>query len=327
VTAGSPFTLTAKVKDAYGNQVTGYTGTVHFTSTDAQAVLPANYTFVGADSGTHSFSVTLKTAGWQTVTVADAGNGSVAGTSGPIMVSPTSTTKLVLDAPSNVTTGTPFAVRVRAEDQYGNTTPAYTGTVSWTSGDGQAVLPATYTFTGTDQGSHIFSVTLKTGGTQSITVTDTGNGGISGTASVVVNSTVTVSYSAAAGWNLVGGSPLTVWSGPEFQAAWSWNALSGQWTSLTSASPPQPQGSGAWEEVSGSSTETVTAQVCSAPVSVVVMPHRWNMVGNPCNTVVQLPAGTHAVSWNGTGYDLTSSIGIGAAAWVVPASGALTLSP
>jgi hypothetical protein len=61
------------VKDAYGNTVTGYTGTVHFTSSDGQAVLPANYTFTATDAGVHTFSggVTLKTVGSQTVTVTD----------------------------------------------------------------------------------------------------------------------------------------------------------------------------------------------------------------------------------------------------------------
>src|SRR5262249_18501349 len=49
----------------------GYTGKVHFTSTDAAAVLPADYTFVAGDNGIHSFNVTLKTGGSQTVTVTD----------------------------------------------------------------------------------------------------------------------------------------------------------------------------------------------------------------------------------------------------------------
>src|SRR6185503_8372501 len=55
----SPFTLS------------GYTGTVHFTSSDAQAILPADYTFLPADAGTHQFSFTLKTLGDQTITVTD----------------------------------------------------------------------------------------------------------------------------------------------------------------------------------------------------------------------------------------------------------------
>src|SRR5206468_2616239 len=62
VTAGTAHTLTVTAKDPYGNVATGYRGTVHFTSSDAQAVLPANYLFTASDNGVHSFSVTLKTA-------------------------------------------------------------------------------------------------------------------------------------------------------------------------------------------------------------------------------------------------------------------------
>ena len=40
-------------------KLTGYSGTVHFTSNDAKAVLPANYTFVAADAGARSFQATL----------------------------------------------------------------------------------------------------------------------------------------------------------------------------------------------------------------------------------------------------------------------------
>ena len=46
---------------------TGYRGTVTFTSSDSQAGLPANYSFGAGDDGTHTFSVTLKTAGTQSI--------------------------------------------------------------------------------------------------------------------------------------------------------------------------------------------------------------------------------------------------------------------
>ena len=62
-------------KDAYGNVATGYTGTVHFTSSDAAAALPADYAFTAADKGVHTFSVTFQTAGSQSVTVADTASG------------------------------------------------------------------------------------------------------------------------------------------------------------------------------------------------------------------------------------------------------------
>jgi hypothetical protein len=57
--------------DAYGNRVSGYTGTVHFTSSDAKAKLPADYKFTAADADTHVFSVTLKTKGTQWVRATD----------------------------------------------------------------------------------------------------------------------------------------------------------------------------------------------------------------------------------------------------------------
>jgi hypothetical protein len=68
-TAGTALTYTVTALDADNNVATAYTGTVHFASTDPQAVLPPAYTFTAADQGTHTFSVTLKTAGSQTITV------------------------------------------------------------------------------------------------------------------------------------------------------------------------------------------------------------------------------------------------------------------
>src|SRR5262249_45202903 len=51
----------------------------------------------------------------------------------------------------------------------------YMGTVAFSSSDVQAGLPASYTFTAADAGVHSFSATLKTAGTQSITVKDAAN--------------------------------------------------------------------------------------------------------------------------------------------------------
>src|SRR5205807_403080 len=57
--AGTRFSITITALDAFNQVITGYTGTVHFTSTDPQAVLPGDYTFTAADAGVHTFSVTL----------------------------------------------------------------------------------------------------------------------------------------------------------------------------------------------------------------------------------------------------------------------------
>ncbi len=85
-TAGTAFNFTITAQDQFNNTVTGYAGTAHFTSTDAQAVLPANTTLT-----TGTFSATLKTAGSQTLTGTDTVTGSITGTSGGITVSETVT--------------------------------------------------------------------------------------------------------------------------------------------------------------------------------------------------------------------------------------------
>src|SRR2546425_11403888 len=43
-TAGVPFNFTVTAKDATETTDTGYTGTVHFSSTDIKATMPANST-------------------------------------------------------------------------------------------------------------------------------------------------------------------------------------------------------------------------------------------------------------------------------------------
>jgi len=72
-TAGSWGSIRVTATDAYGNRIHGYLGTVHFSSSDAKAKLPANYKFTAADAGTHVFvgTVILKTAGTQSVTATD----------------------------------------------------------------------------------------------------------------------------------------------------------------------------------------------------------------------------------------------------------------
>ena len=133
--------------DAFGNAATGYTGTVHFGSSDARAALPADYTFTAADAGTHIFTATLKTAGTQSLTATDTTNGSVTGGQAGITVTPGAAVSFTLSAPASVTSGTPFAVTVTARDAYGNVATGYRGTVRFTSSDRRAILPSNYTFT------------------------------------------------------------------------------------------------------------------------------------------------------------------------------------
>jgi hypothetical protein len=281
-----PFSLSLTAEDQYGNTDTSYAGTVRFSSSDANASLPGNYTFSPAsDSGTHTFNsgATMQSAGSQSITAVDTGNSSIAGhldltvstmlpPSAPTGLSasranhtigltwnapsslggdsashvtyqvtvthedgtgapeatlgstscasgitscsatisslanttgysvsvtasnsagaggvaaqnldPTPATQFVVTAPSTAQALAPAAVTVTAEDQYGEVTPYYTGTVHLSSTDGNAVLPADYGFTSGDAGARTFNVTFKTTGTQKVTATDTQSASVAGT--------------------------------------------------------------------------------------------------------------------------------------------------
>jgi len=67
-THGVGLTVTIANLTATGSVNTGYTGKVHFTSTDTGATLPANSTLT---SGQGTFSVTLSVAGTFSITVSD----------------------------------------------------------------------------------------------------------------------------------------------------------------------------------------------------------------------------------------------------------------
>jgi uncharacterized repeat protein (TIGR03803 family) len=188
VTAGTAATVTVAAVDAGGNVLPGYQGTVHLTSSDPQAGLPADYTFTAADQGVHSFTVTLKTAGAQSVTAADATNGAVAGSQPGITVTPAAAASLVFgNVPAGVTAGGAFTVTLTAKDAFGNAAAGYAGTVSFGSSDAQATLPGSYTFTDGDAGTHIFPVTLGTAGSQSLTAADAGSGFTTTATGIVVS--------------------------------------------------------------------------------------------------------------------------------------------
>src|SRR6267142_374366 len=166
VISGVAANVTVTAKDASGSTVTDYTGTVHFTSTDPTALLPPNYPFAGADAGSHTFPVTFRTAGSHTATATDVATSSITGGQ-TVTVIPGGTARLLVSGPSSpVTAGVATTVTVTAKDASGNTATGYTGAVHFTSTDPTALLPPDYQFIGADAGSHTFSVTFRTAGSQ-----------------------------------------------------------------------------------------------------------------------------------------------------------------
>jgi hypothetical protein len=190
-TAGTTGSIRVTAADLYGNRVTGYRGTVRFTSTDKRASLPADYAFVAADNGTHVFAATviLKTVGTWSVTATDKVTASIKGTQAGIVVNAAALSMLVVSGMTTPrTTGSTGSIRVTATDAYGNRIHGYLGTVHFTSTDPAASLPANYTFTAADAGTHVFvaNVILNTAGTWSVTATDTVTVSIKGSQTAIV---------------------------------------------------------------------------------------------------------------------------------------------
>ena len=181
VTAGTPAGFSVTARDDYGNTVTGYRGTVHFTASDSQAILPGNYTFTTEDNGTHTFSARLKTAGSQSLTANDTAAPGITGTQAGILVSADRASTLMVAGFPASRAGVAGLFSVTALDAYGNVATGYRGTVHFSSSDRQAALPADDAFTAADGGVRYFLATLATAGMQSITATDTGAPTITGT--------------------------------------------------------------------------------------------------------------------------------------------------
>jgi uncharacterized membrane protein YgcG len=177
VTAGDTFDLTVTAYDALGNVGQGYRSSVHFSSSDTLAGLPADYTFTPEDSGVHTFKVTLKTAGSDFVNATEIGRNVTGGTY--VSVSPAAASSFQLAGASGAI-GVARPVTIVARDVYGNKVTGYTGSVHVTSSDAAAVLPTDLAMV---NGSATANVTLLTVGTQTITATDVADPTLTGTMS------------------------------------------------------------------------------------------------------------------------------------------------
>jgi len=127
--AGNPLSITVSAFAANATADVSYSGTVHFTSTDPQAVLPADYSFVPSDNGTHVFSLTLKTSGSQSITAADTGSSALHATQ-TVVESPAAAATVAAGAGSGQTAfeGSAFATALSAKvsDAFGNVVPGAT---------------------------------------------------------------------------------------------------------------------------------------------------------------------------------------------------------
>ena len=198
--AGFQFGVTAV--DSSGVPVGNYSGPVHFTSSDAAAVLTADSPL---SYGAGKFTATLNTPGAETITAADAAMAFSAGTSNSIRVTAAGVaTHFDLAAPETALTGTPFSFTVTAADASDNPVASYAKTVHFTSSDSAAVLPPDAPLV---NGTGTFTATLQTTGRQFLSATDTTASTLSGrSADIAVSvpppaATTTVAGSVTAGYS------------------------------------------------------------------------------------------------------------------------------
>jgi hypothetical protein len=205
VPAGTAAPVLVVALDAANHPVPGYTGTVHFTSTDATVSLPADYAFTAGDHGHHLFQVTVPATGTPTLTVTDTTTSSLTGSVTLTVTPPDVATHFLVVAPRHARAGHPTHVLVVALDASNLPVLNYTGTVHFTSTDGKATLPADFTFSAGDYGSHVFQVTFGTAGSDTLTVADKATASVTGSASVDVRA---ASGSSAQGQSGLGGLHL-----------------------------------------------------------------------------------------------------------------------
>src|SRR5262249_29358688 len=141
VTAGKTFALTVTALDSSGRVDCRYNRTVTLGSSDPRFIPPTAYTFTPADMGSHTFFLTLKTGGPQTLNASDS---RIAGTSGFVSVLPAAPDHLVFpQSPLASIVATPIpSLVIQLLDPFSNISTS-TASVSVTIASG----PAGGTFT------------------------------------------------------------------------------------------------------------------------------------------------------------------------------------
>src|SRR5262249_1710508 len=151
-----------------------------FTGRNAGGGRPADYTFTAADSGVHKFYLSLGTVGTQSLTVTDTATSTLTASQSGITVVAGAASKFLVSGYPATTAGTPPSFTVTVTDAYANLLATYRGRVHFSRSEAKAGLPSSYTFPATDNGVRTFTATLKTAGSQSLTVTDSANPYITG---------------------------------------------------------------------------------------------------------------------------------------------------
>ena len=192
VIAGISFESKVNAEDPYSNVDTSFEGQVSVGLTSGSGTLSGT-TMMNATNGVADFTNLIATTSGPIAIGVSSGTLQT-DSAGGITVSPAPIDHFVLTTSfaNPDVAGSVGAVTVTAEDQYGNIEDSgqnqYLGTVDLASTDPLTLnLPASYTFTAGDAGSHTFqNVVLATAGTQTISATDSSDPATTGSTAVDV---------------------------------------------------------------------------------------------------------------------------------------------
>src|SRR5262245_34952880 len=145
--AGDQLPVTLTVLGPNGKPAPGFRGTLHLTSTDPHATLPADPMFTAADAGVKTVSVTLTTAGTAALIATEVtGKASIAG-SATLTVRPAAAQGYQLSTlPTTAVAGQSLVLTVTVLDKFGNVATSYNGQMRMGSSDGTDILPAAGAF-------------------------------------------------------------------------------------------------------------------------------------------------------------------------------------
>ena len=276
--AGIAFSETVTAKDANNNTATGYTGKIHFITSDSAAVasLPSDYTFLPDDLGTHTFinGITLMTAGTQFIAATDTVTSSIIGFQTGITVSVASGIHfLVSGFPSSTTAGVAYNLMVIAKDAYNNTVVDYSGTIKITSSDSKAILPSN---AGLISGVGSFTVTLETAGSQTITASDIVTAFITGSENGITvnhaNEVANVVISSSADSSVTAGLSKTFFAFASDRYDNSWDVTSSTSWSISSGAGGSWNNNTYTSAIAGSWTVTATYASTAYNVGLMVGP-------------------------------------------------------
>ncbi|MFO0744896.1 MAG: FG-GAP-like repeat-containing protein [Myxococcota bacterium] len=181
VGVGEAQTLTATLRDPFGNRATAFTGSATLASNDLDAVFaPTALTFDAAAQGQRTFTVTFGNAGDRTVTV-DAG-GTLKTTKSTVVTGGTRHLAIT-GLPANLVAGATSTVTVSVRNGAGQLVTNYAGTVALTVTGGSA-SPTTLVFVAANGGSKTADVTFTLAGADDLTASSADLG------STTVNTTV-----------------------------------------------------------------------------------------------------------------------------------------